>query len=110
MYALEFDRYSTFLSFMTLASFFFVQILSGEGKLGLVHVPGPIITICCWTDIMSVRTKFQLCMVRRNTKAIRHKQKLELTFTNIDLTNVRCQIVKAGSQYDAGCCVALRQF
>ena len=48
---------------------------------------------------MSVRTKFQLCMVRRNTKAIRHKQKLDLTFTNIDLTNVRCQTVIIGSAY-----------
>ena len=50
---------------------------------------------------MSVRTKFQLCMVRRNTKAIRHKQKLDLTFTNIDLTNVRCQTVIIGSAYVA---------
>ena len=33
-----------------------------------------IITICCWTDTMSVRTKFQLCMVGHNTKVIRHQQ------------------------------------
>ena len=26
--------------------------------------------ICCWTDTMSVRTKFQLCMVGHNTKMI----------------------------------------
>ena len=24
--------------------------------------------ICCWTEIMSVRTKSQLCMVGHNTK------------------------------------------
>ena len=46
---------------------------------------------------MSVRTKFQLCMVRRNTKVIMQASaKLDLTFTNVDLTNVRCQTVIIG--------------
>ena len=26
---------------------------------------GQIITICCWTDILSVETKFQLCMIQK---------------------------------------------
>ena len=35
---------------------------------------------------MSVRTKFQLCMVRHNTKGIKQASaKLDLTFTNVDV-------------------------
>ena len=37
---------------------------------------------------MSVRTKFQLFMVGRNTKMIRQASaKADLTFTNVDMTN-----------------------
>ena len=35
----------------------------------------------------------QLCMVRHNTKSDQASAKLDLTFNNVDLTNVRCQIV-----------------
>ena len=50
------------------------------------------ITICYWTDIMSHKSKFITCMVGHNAKVIRH----DLTFTNVDLTNVRCQTVITG--------------
>ena len=46
---------------------------------------------------MSVRTKFQLCMVGQQTIQIKviiqASAKLDLTFTIVDLTNVRCQTV-----------------
>ena len=58
-------------------------------------IAGQIITICCWTDILSVETKFQLCMVGHNTK-VSGISKIDLTFTNVDLTNVRCQTVIIG--------------
>ena len=54
----------------------------------------PIITVCCWTDIVSVRTKFQLRMVgHMQYKSDQASAKLDLTFTDVDLTNVRCQTV-----------------
>ena len=34
-------------------------------------------------------------MVGHNTKMIRHQQNLNLTFTSVDLTNVRCQTALA---------------
>ena len=48
---------------------------------------------------MSVKDKFQLCMVGHNTKEIRQASaKLDLTITNVDLTNVRCQNVIIGPE------------
>ena len=44
---------------------------------------------CCWTDIRYVEMKLHLCMVGHTTKMIRHQQNLNLTFTSVDLTNVR---------------------
>ena len=70
-----------------LTGFLFFFLVRGGGKkrnfgirdcmqlLGVTN-PGQIITICCWTDILSVETKFQLCMVGHNTKMIRHQQNL----------------------------------
>ena len=42
---------------------------------------------------MPVKAKFQLCMVDKSDQA---SAKLDLTFTNVDLTNVRCQTVIIG--------------
>ena len=45
---------------------------------------GPIVTVFSWTEIMSHRSKCQICMVGHDMKVIRHhKQKLYLTFSNV---------------------------
>ena len=54
---------------------------------------GPIRSICCWTDIISVRLNFNL---HQNDQAL---AKFDRTFNNVDLTNVRCQTVKIGPVY-----------
>ena len=62
----------------------------------MVHgtcIAGPIRTI-----IRCAKTKFQVCMVGHNVKVIRHQAKPDLTFSNVDLTYVRCQTVIIGNQ------------
>ena len=50
---------------------------------------------------MSVKTNFNFAWLdKHNTKVIRHTSaKLDLTFTNVDLTNVRCQTLIIGQPW-----------
>ena len=50
-------------------------------------------------DIMSVRTNIQLCVVGHNI--VQASAELDLTFANVDLTDVRCWtvIIGLGSNY-----------
>ena len=55
---------------------------------------GPIITICCWTDIRYVETNFNFAWSSRTQlKSDQASAKLYLTFTKVGLTKFRCQTV-----------------
>ena len=66
---------------------------------------GSIITICCWTDIRCVEFKFESSDHTIGNDLA--SAKLDMTFSNADLTNVRCQTIIICPGVCAYVCVCL---
>ena len=75
--------------------------ISKNGPCVSMHGQGQlyIITLCCWTDISCVDTKYNFKFAWSDTiqKNDQESAKLDLTFNNVDLTNETLIIGPDGS-------------